>query len=210
MTNDVCLTIQELIRIKCTPLANYLNVTLTPSNPILHTTRLYSIFKSYKEGIYWDKQLNFYEDWTNESSEILLKCDNELQLILKKLSQINLDGIKPLSIHYESNTPSELTNKIRSIDAFKGIRTPMVETEFGFIPDFNSRYFTEDFLFGLNIIKAFAEIILLDTPNIDMVLKWFEIATKQPVFNKTGDLIYNLPKKYGVKSINDIIEYYGK
>ena len=42
----------------------------------------------------------------------------------------------------------------------------------GYIPDFSDRYFTEDFPFGLLIIKSIAEIFNIDTPYINKVLKW--------------------------------------
>ncbi|MGN9136127.1 2-dehydropantoate 2-reductase N-terminal domain-containing protein [Clostridium sp. HCP1S3_B4] len=48
----ICKDVSFLFNMPCEPLDNYLSVTLTPSNPILHTTRLYSIFKDYKEGVW--------------------------------------------------------------------------------------------------------------------------------------------------------------
>lgn len=41
--------IYDIIGIPCAAMPNYLNLTLTPSNPILHTTRLKTIFKDYKK-----------------------------------------------------------------------------------------------------------------------------------------------------------------
>lgn len=41
----VCEDFERMFSIPCHTLLNYLSVTFTPSNPILHTTRLYSMFK---------------------------------------------------------------------------------------------------------------------------------------------------------------------
>ena len=48
----------------------------------------------------------------------------------------------------------------------------MKRVEEGWIPDFESRYFTEDFPFGLQYIKSIAEQNDVLTPTIDKVLAW--------------------------------------
>jgi hypothetical protein len=44
--------------------------------------------------------------------------------------------------------------------------------EGGWIPDFASRYFTEDFPYGLRFIKELAEQHNIPTPTIDRVYNW--------------------------------------
>ncbi|WP_392486352.1 NAD/NADP octopine/nopaline dehydrogenase family protein [Haloimpatiens sp. FM7315] len=212
-TVKVCMVMQSILNIKCRPLKNFLNVTLTPSNPILHTTRLYSMFHSYKKGMSWNSKINFYEDWTDKSSDILIACDDELQKMCHRINGLDLRGVRSLKNHYESETSEKMTQKISSILAFKGIKTPMKKTKDGYIPDFKSRYFLEDFPYGLCIIKGFCDILGLDTPNIDKVLKWFEkIAGVEYYIDGTfkgKDLEeLPLPKNYGVNSIEDIVNYY--
>ena len=48
----------------------------------------------------------------------------------------------------------------------------MLKTDDGFIPDFQSRYFTEDIPYGLLIIKSVAAITGTATPVIDTVITW--------------------------------------
>ena len=213
-TKDICLLMEELLSIKCTPLANYLNVTLTPSNPILHTTRLYSLFYDWRPGLVWEEEIGFYDDWTDESSRLLLACDNELQEMCKMLYDLDLTMVKPLREHYESETPQELTRKIRSIAAFRGIKTPMQKTTDGFVPNFESRYFQEDFPYGLCIIKSFCDIVGVESPNIDRVLRWFE-KTMGVEYYKDGKFSGRdlrelpLPVNYGISTIEDVLSYYG-
>ncbi|MBU5483064.1 NAD/NADP octopine/nopaline dehydrogenase family protein [Clostridium sp. MSJ-11] len=212
-TESICMKLENIMKIKCNPLPNYLNVTLTPSNSILHTTRLYTMFYHYKEGLFWDEVIDFYEEWNDEASKMLIACDEELQLLCKSISGLNLTGVKSLKEHYESGTPEEMTKKINNIIPFKGIKAPMIKTQRGYIPDFNSRYFLEDFPYGLCIIKGFCDVVGLDTPNIDKVLIWFEkIAEVEYYVNNKfegKDLKYlSLPKNYGLSSVEDIIFYY--
>ena len=48
----------------------------------------------------------------------------------------------------------------------------MKEVEGGFVPDFGSRYFTEDFPYGLRIIQQQARKHQTDIPVIDRVMAW--------------------------------------
>jgi len=210
---EVCAVMEDILDMKCYPLPNYLNVTLTPSNPILHTSRIYTMFHDYKEGIYWDREINFYEEWTDEASEVLIKCDEELQAMCKKINGLDLSGVVSLKKHYESETKEMMTNKLCNITAFKGIKAPMIKTEKGYIPDSNSRYFLEDFPYGLCIIKGFCDVVDLDTPMIDKVLMWFEkFASVEYYINgefKGKDLKgLPLPKNYGLHKVSNIVSYY--
>ncbi len=161
----------------CEILPNYLSVTLTPSNPILHTTRLKTLFEDYVPSKVYSKNPLFYEEWTNASSKLLLQCDEELQNICKELKELDLSGVRSLKLHYESSTVEELTKKIRSIKSLHGLLSPMLEVENGFIPDFQSRYFTADFPYGLSIIQQIAELVKVEVPNINKTLAWYYSVT---------------------------------
>ncbi|HBT18164.1 MAG TPA: NAD/NADP octopine/nopaline dehydrogenase [Firmicutes bacterium] len=212
-TEEVCRLMEDLFDMKCNPMPNYLNVTLTPSNPILHTVRLYTLFRNYKEGMYWDKLIDFYAEWTDEASKLLIACDKELQTMCHRVNGLDLTSVRSLTEHYESETPEQMTAKISNIIAFKSIKMPMLITEKGYIPDFKSRYFLEDFPYGLCIIKSFCEIVGLETPCIDKVLMWFErIAEVEYYVNHRfigGDLNkLPLPQNFGIIAVKNIVEYY--
>ena len=166
--------IESIFDIKTLLIPNFLNLTLTPSNPILHTTRLRTIFKNWHEGITYKSVPLFYEEWDDESSELLLACDEEVQDICRALPDFNLQYVKSLRLHYESQTAEALTKKISSIAAFKGLQTPAVHIDGGYIPDLHSRYFTADFSYGLTIIKQVAEFAAVKTPNIDATMAWYK------------------------------------
>lgn len=210
---ELCNKMFELLGVECFELANYLTVTFTPSNPILHTTRLYAMYQGAAPEYSWPENVPFYESWDNLSSEMLIKCDDELQGLCKKIDGLDLTGVIPLTIHYESPTVEAMTNKISNIPAFKGITSPMVEVNGRYILDLNSRYFTEDFPYGLCIIKGFAEIFDYPVPNIDKVLKWYQDISGKVYETETGfngpDLKDTaVPQLYAIKTPEDVYDLY--
>jgi len=205
----------ELFDIETILLPNYLNVTLTPSNPILHPSRLYSLFKDYKAGIKYDRVPLFYEEWNDESSQILINCDKELHNVLNKIS-LDTSYIRPILEHYESTNYIEMTNKIRSISSFKGLKTPCIKESDRFIPDLQSRYFTADIPYGLIVIKSFAMIYSVNTPTIDLIISWYQqIVNKDYINLKSNTLVedsidLNLPQLYGLNNDEKIIKFYSR
>ena len=151
-------------------LNHYYEASLTNSNPILHTSRLFSMWKDW-DGTPFPANTPFYREWTLEASEILIAMDEEFMRLLDHLP-VEKRQIPTLLDYYESTDAASLTRKISSIQAFKNILSPMTETPEGWIPDFKSRYFTEDFPYGLQFIKNLAEQHQVSTPQIDQVLTW--------------------------------------
>lgn len=45
---------------------------MTPSNPILHTARLYALYQQAAPTYCWDHHVPFYEAWDLLSSDVLL------------------------------------------------------------------------------------------------------------------------------------------
>lgn len=163
----------ELTRLFDTPvslLGNFYEASLTNSNPILHTGRLYAMWKDYSGEVFSCVPM-FYADWTDESSEYLIGMDEEFQALLRSL-HIKDGAIPSLLEYYESVGAQSLTAKMRSIAAFKSIQAPMKEVGGGYVPDFTSRYFTEDFPYGLKLIRDLAIKNNVATPVIDQVFVW--------------------------------------
>lgn len=169
----VAAILETFFDMPCTVLSNYLCVTLTPSNPILHTSRLYSLFKDYRFGMTYPENSLFYEGWDDGASEILLACDKELQKLCSAIP-LDLESVRSLREHYESHTARNMTQKIRSIAAFRGMCSPMKRTAQGWIPDFSSRYFTADFPYGLKVIIEIARLFGVPVPGMERLWQWYE------------------------------------
>lgn len=201
-TEEIREIISHIFDMPCVALPDYLNLTLTPSNPILHTTRLRTLFKDYREGITYDSVPLFYEEWDDETSKLLFKCDDEVQKICMALEEFDLSYVKSLKIHYESGTPEQLTGKIASIQSFKGLKTPTAVVDGKYTPDLLSRYFTADFAYGLEILAQVADFAGVDVPYMKEILDWYDrIALVKDKFSFTD---------YGINNITDFMELYKK
>jgi hypothetical protein len=211
--HDIAGFFQKILNITCLPLNNYLAVTLTPSNPILHTSRLYSMFFGKEIDSVFDKQIKFYAEWDDSASSYLFAADAEVQNICRNYKPINLSEVISLKTHYESNTIQDLTRKMKSIESLSKINSPLIFESGKYIIDRHSRYFIEDFPFGLCVIKAFAVIVGVNTPTIDVILRWFECSFHVNYFvdnSFTGKDLkkISIPQNFGITSINDVINYY--
>lgn len=151
-------------------LNTFYEASLSNSNPILHTGRLYSLWKEW-EGEAVPQCIRFYDTWTVEASEMILRMDDEFMLLTRRLG-ITEEAIPSLLTYYESTDAESLTRKIRSITAFHGILAPMKETPRGWMPDFTSRYFTEDFPYGLRFIRDLLQQEHIEAPFIEQVYQW--------------------------------------
>ncbi len=170
---EIAKMLEEMFDIPCVALPNYLAVTLTPSNPILHTARLYAMFNDYYLGKIYDRNMLFYEEWNDESSKFLIACDKELQMLCNRIP-LDLNSVESLCDYYESHTPHAMTMKIRGIEAFKGLYSPMKCIGNDWIPDFESRYFTADFSYGLKVIKELCDLFGVEDESITKIWIWYE------------------------------------
>ncbi len=149
---------------------SFYEVTLSNSNPILHTGRLYTMWKDWN-GKPYDRCSLFYKEWTQEASQLEVEMDKEFFALLKKLN-VSTKHIATLLEHYEATNAEGMTAKLRSIESLSTILSPMKQVDGDWIPDFNSRYFTEDFPFGLRTIYKLAKENSVDCPNIERVFLW--------------------------------------
>ena len=150
---------------------SYYEVSLSNSNPILHPARLYTMWKDWQPGIVYPKNPQFYAEWTVEASTLLLKMDDEFQHLLKVLG-LKSGCVPTILDYYESIDTISLTQKLHDIKAFQGILSPMKEIEGGWIPDFSSRYFTEDFPYGMRFIVETAHDQNVAIPTIKTIYQW--------------------------------------
>ena len=115
--DDLLETFSYLFNTPTYYLESHLQNTLSNSNPLLHTSRLYSIFNN---DLKKREKILFYEEWGDESSHLLINMDNELKKIYKANGIENLHT--DILSHYGVSSAIELTNKIKNInDSFQNI-----------------------------------------------------------------------------------------
>lgn len=218
-SNKVAKEMTDFIDIPCIPMKNYLRITLSPSNPTMHPSRLYELFGDYVEGVnVYERNPYFYEEWGEIASTQLLKLDEELEAIFNAFNVNNdfsTEDIEKIKTRYNIELPSQLSEKINNAPGFLGIDSPMIKMENGYIPDKNSRYFIEDIKFGLCILKAFAEILEVKTPEIDKIVEWGQkfldreyIVDGRLIGKDISELV--IPQTMGITTKEDLIEYYKK
>jgi len=164
--------LEQLFKTPVKLLKSYYEVSLSNSNPLLHTARLYTMFKDWEAGMSYKRNPGFYSEWTIEASELYISMDNEFQLLLDKIG-VNKGSIPPVLKYYESKDAESLTQKIKSIQAFQGINSPMKRNQQGlYVPDFTSRYFTEDYSYGMRFIVETANKYNTPLTYIAKVYSW--------------------------------------
>ena len=211
--SEIAEVMTKLIDIPCIPLESYLAITLSPSNPIFHPSRLYELFKDHHDEKVYDEHSLFYEGWGDFASKCLINLDKELEDVTKALINNPSSEFERIKSRFNIEHPSELTEKIRTAPGFIGIKTPMIKCEDGFKPNLESRYFIEDLEFGTCIIKGFAEVLNVETPLTDEIIMW-----GQKLLNKEylvdGKLIGKdskellIPRNLNLNTREDILNYY--
>lgn len=127
---EICAAlIESIYHIPCVRLPGFMALTLTPSNPILHTARLRVIFKDYKPGVTYDSLPLFYEDWDDESSELLIACDKEIENICIALPDFGLEHVVSEREFYNAETAAEMTRAISTEESLLGLTTPAVAAD---------------------------------------------------------------------------------
>lgn len=165
---------EELAYVFGTPvrkLGHYYEAALTNSNPLLHPARLYTLFGERPMEKRFEAYPLFYEEWTDEASELLIEMDGEFQGLLEVLG-VRKGAIPSILDYYECGDAGELTEKMKSIEAFKGIGAPVYSSKTGFRLDRKSRYFTEDFPYGLRFVVEMGRDKGVKMPAMERVYEW--------------------------------------
>lgn len=168
---DILEFLRDFLKMEVNYLSSFDSVNLSNSNPLLHTARIYSFLINKTKPYEINQNEKFYEDWTLDASEVLLKMDQEF---IKLIKQLNITSVNDLLTHYGVSNANELTLKIRNIEAFKGIDFPKTyfSNESCYV-DLQSRYFKEDFEYGLFYLKNKAKKANVATPTINLVTDFY-------------------------------------
>ena len=198
-TDEVADMLEDMLLMKCVRLKNYMVATLLPGNPLLHTNG---------SVLYL---------------EFLCRFSDEMMEVCEKLP-IDLTEVESIQKYYESPTPKDLTRKFHEIPSYNALLLPMKKVQkaffffgggdmYGFIPDFSSRFYTEDIPNGVCIIKALSQFVGVETPTIDYVLDWYFRMTGKEYFQKDGsfgkDIMETaIPQINGIQTVEDLVDFY--
>lgn len=181
----------EVVYLSC-----FKSLAFSNSNPLLHPSRLVVLFKNWQDRFFWENP-PFYAGWTSESSELYIAADCELLEVMKRYPEVNLKtDYESVLDHYGVRTAEELTEKIRSIPSFRSILSPMKELDGKWVPDFDSRYFTEDIPFGTKVIQDYARNVGVSTPTIDRFVDFMRTVKEGHASVYSGGLNYSVEENH--------------
>lgn len=166
-------------------LADYLEITLTPGNPIMHGSVIYGLIGPWGQ---WHKHsFSHIPCWWNDCPELgayfLARCDEENQLLRKAAEaalHIDLSSVQPLQqeiveaygdLIADSRT---LLSVLRTNQAYEGIRLPLIKAknEEGYVFDQHHRVFQEDIACGLSLLVAIGKLLNVPVPYINEIYLW--------------------------------------
>lgn len=175
----------------CVPIPSFLNLTLCPSNQIIHPGRVTGFFEQFPEQcckVFKKKELPLlYEDLDQRSADEIEALDNEIQAIkkaiLKAYPQVNLDQVMPLKdrictmYNGQVGDRTSLKSVFNTNNGYKHVPFPMIPVEgqdVARIPageelvklNLNARFFWEDLPYGLVILKDIGNIVGVSTPAV--------------------------------------------
>ncbi|TIU20113.1 MAG: hypothetical protein E5W49_13400, partial [Mesorhizobium sp.] len=166
-------------------LQNYLEITLTPGNALMHPAVLYGLIgpgapwqdKPFDEPICW------WSDCPRAGAELLETCDAENQAICGAIEArlgIDLSTVKPLRQELIEAYGSQIGDNrtmfalLRTNLAYAGIRAPLVPNPHGpgLLIDRESRAFHEDIAVGQALFVEMAARLNVAIPAIAKTYHW--------------------------------------
>lgn len=168
---------------------NFLTLTLTVDNQIIHPSRCYALSRLHPA---WESESEipyFYRDFDDSSATILQGVDDDYTSVRKALvvkhpdldNKYMLDYLSLEHWSYGSHNPDIRASFVNS-NTLREIKPPVAVCKDGlFRLDANHRFFKDDFTFGLAISQWFGNRLGCRTPHIDLLVNWYrrEIVPRQ-------------------------------
>ncbi|KMO32082.1 hypothetical protein VQ02_24570 [Methylobacterium variabile] len=166
-------------------LRDYLEITLTPGNPIMHSAVIYGLVGPY--GQWRDRPLPEGFCWWTDCPELgayfLERSDEENQRLRRAAEArlaVDLSSVKPLKTEIveaygdQIADASTMLSVLRTNRAYEAIRAPLVHDAAvgGPVLDRTSRAFREDVVYGLGLLVRMAERLDVRTPYLDEIHRW--------------------------------------
>ena len=222
--NPICHN--RIVDMKIWQSPNFLSLTLSVDNQIIHTSRCYGLYKVH--GLCWDKREDipwFYKDYDDISAQLLCALDSDYSCIRNEIRRrfpnndysYMRDYMELERFGYESGI-TDIKASFVDFGTLGTIQTPVVKNKDGkWEIDNNYRFFLDDIYYGNCIAKWMAERMDLTTPTIDNILRWAQLVRKERIIDSDNHLVLDspdltvpmktgIPSVYGFTSIEDCID----
>ena len=176
--------LQRLYSAPVVLLPDYLEITLTPGNPIMHSAVIYGLIGPY--GQWHARPLSQPLCWWNDCPELgayyLERMDEENQRLCAALETrlgVRLDSVLPLQQEIIDAYGDQIADAhtmlsvLRTNQAYHGIGLPLRKHDAGgYVFDTQHRVFQEDIAYGLSLLVTIAENLAVSVPYIEEVYRW--------------------------------------
>ncbi|MEH2921851.1 NAD/NADP octopine/nopaline dehydrogenase family protein [Samsonia erythrinae] len=176
--------LQRLYAAPVVLLPDYLEITLTPGNPIMHSAVIYGLIGPY--GQWYARPLSQPLCWWNDCPELgayyLERMDEENQRLCAALASrlgVRLESVLPLKQEIIDAYGDQIADAhtmlsvLRTNQAYHGIGLPLRKREAGgYEFDTQHRVFQEDIAYGLSLLVTIAENLAVSVPYIEEVYRW--------------------------------------
>lgn len=184
VNKHVLAALQEIVgpKQKYIPADNFLFLSFTmPWHPIF----MYGMFKDWDGRTPFKEVPAFYRSISSSTADLLSEASDEVMKLRDKIAEsypsINLSDVihvKEWVIRaYGESMPNIDPNDLRAMIAEnptydENLLFPMKKVEGGYVPDFTSRYLTEDVPYVLLVHRGLAEMIEMSMPKMEIILEW--------------------------------------
>ncbi|MCL6327098.1 NAD/NADP-dependent octopine/nopaline dehydrogenase family protein [Pectobacterium polaris] len=176
--------LQRLYSAPVVLLPDYLEITLTPGNPIMHSAVIYGLIGPY--GQWHARPLSQPLCWWNDCPELgayyLERMDEENQQLCAALETrlgVRLDSVLPLKQEIIDAYGDQIADAhtmlsvLRTNQAYHGIGLPLQKHDAGgYVFDTQHRVFQEDIAYGLSLLVTIAENLAVSVSYIEEVYRW--------------------------------------
>ncbi|TRX70481.1 NAD/NADP octopine/nopaline dehydrogenase family protein [Carboxylicivirga sp. M1479] len=203
---------------------NFLSLTLSVDNQIIHPSRCYGLF--LKDGGQWTNKEDipyFYRDYDQKSADLLQALDDDYSKIREAIKskypdhkfQFMLDYLSLERLSYQSAN-TDIRESFTSSSTLGAIKPPTVQLESGeWVIDKDHRFFTDDIHYGLCIAKWIADQLDLEVRTIDDIINWAQQLRNEKIIDGdklllnseslTTKFMSGIPPVYGINTIEDIL-----
>lgn len=203
---------------------NFLSLTLSVDNQIIHPSRCYALFLKY-EGKWTDKEdiPYFYRDYDQQSADFLKDLDTDYSKIREAIKikypernfKYMLDYLDLERLTYQSENDDVKESFTTSL-TLGAIKPPTIQLENGdWVIDKNHRFFTDDIHYGLCIAKWVADELSIEVKTIDTIIDWAQKLRNEKIIDGdklltnseslTEEFISGIPPVYNLNCLEDIL-----
>lgn len=204
---------------------NFLSLTLSVDNQIIHTSRCLGLYKVC--GPIWQRKEDvpmFYADYDDASAKLLTDLDADYSKIRERIKAMfpekkfkhMLDYLALERFSYQSQN-TDVKESFVSSQTLTSIATPVVRNEQGLWEiNRHHRFFLDDIYYGNCIAKWMSEKLNIEVPTIDAILHWAQKVRNEHFIDDDNHLILDspdlsvplksgIPCFYGYQSVEDVV-----